>query len=115
MTLMQWRAGADMMQQIKNNDKALRTWLKGQWSRSTILARTAFLCTLFLFVARRILWLYTTPQNYADIPRAISVLDVYLAASWLELPFLAILMFAVLQALWRHRQRTKAFVVAAGD
>lgn len=69
-----------MMQPTKNFDEAIRTWLKGQWSHSTLLARTAFLSTLFLFVARRILLLYTTPQNHADIPRAMSVLDVYVAA-----------------------------------
>ena len=60
------------------------------WLRRSLGTRLAVCVTVFLAVARRVLWLFSTPHTRAEIPRAVAVLNLEIAASYLELASLCL-------------------------
>jgi hypothetical protein len=60
-------------------------------------------------------WLFTTPANRADIPRALTVIDLFLEVSWIELAFIAVLLKSVAGEVWQHRKQNRLKMMEAGS
>ncbi len=87
----------------------ITTNLVSLWRQRSLLTRLAVCGTVLFALTRRILWLFSTPHGRADIPRAVAVLDLFLAASYLELAGIACLFLGlVLEMRRRHLGRRKA-------
>jgi hypothetical protein len=99
---------------MKTGERAVR-WLTDQWRKRSVLSRVALSGVCLLFITRRILWLFTTPANRADIPRALTVIDLFLAASWIELAFIAVLLMSLAGEVWQHRKQNRRTMMEAGS
>jgi len=99
---------------IRTGERTVR-WLTDQWRKRSVLSRVALSGVFSLFIARRILWLFTTPANQADIPRAMTVIEVFLAASWIELACIALLLMSLAGEVWQHRKQNRLKMMEAGS
>ncbi|MCW3051379.1 MAG: hypothetical protein JWN14_549 [Chthonomonadales bacterium] len=103
-----------MSSHLKTGERTVR-WLTDQWRKRSVLSRVTLSGVFLLFIARRILWLFTTPANRADIPRALTVIEVFLAASWIELAFIAVLLMSLAGEVWQHRKQNRLKMMEANS